>query len=47
MTFTAPSTQLTLPAPPDVIIPPDYEFSNENAKQLYYIFEREELKYTI
>ena len=36
MTFTAPSTQLTLPAPPDDIIPPDFEISDENAKQLYY-----------
>ena len=36
MTFTAPSTQMTLPVPPEVYIPPDLEISNENAKQLYY-----------
>ena len=36
MTFIAPSTQLTLPVPPESIIPPDLEISNENAKQLYY-----------
>jgi len=34
MTIIAPSTQTTLPLPPDIL--PDYEFSNENAKQLYY-----------
>jgi len=36
MTIIAPSTQTTLPLPPDIYILPDYKFSNENAKQLYY-----------
>lgn len=36
MTFTAPSTQMTLPSPPRDNIPPDFEISDENAKQLYY-----------
>lgn len=36
MTFTAPSTQMTLPIPPEDNIPPDFEISDENAKQLYY-----------
>ena len=36
MTITAPSTQLTLPSPPRDNIPPDFEISDENAKQLYY-----------
>lgn len=36
MTFTAPSIQMTLPSPPGDNITPDFEISDENAKQLYY-----------